>query len=114
MKYGIIIWGNSPNSILIFALQKRNVRIMADAGAPCACISSLTNFVIDNLEYFLTNLAVHNVNTRNRDHLHRPIANLSCFQKVHTFLATKYSSLPLNLKIFMNKRAEFKVTLVGT
>jgi hypothetical protein len=29
MKYGIIFWGNYPNSKMIFTLQKRNVRINA-------------------------------------------------------------------------------------
>jgi len=39
------------------------------------------NFYVNNQELFETNSWIHSVNTRNRDHLHRQLANLSCFQK---------------------------------
>jgi hypothetical protein len=39
------------------------------------------NFIVNNQEHFQTNSAMHSVNTRNKNQLHRPIANLSCFQK---------------------------------
>jgi hypothetical protein len=42
--------------------------------------------IIKNQENFQTNSAVHNFITRNTHHLHRPNANLSCFQK-RTFYA---------------------------
>jgi hypothetical protein len=48
---------------------------------PCEYISTLTNFVVNNQEHFQTNSAVHNVNTRNRDHLPTATANLLHFQK---------------------------------
>jgi hypothetical protein len=37
--------------------------------------------LVNNQECFQTNSAIHSVNTRDRDHLRRPTANLSCFQK---------------------------------
>jgi len=43
------------------------------------------NCVVNNQEHFQT--------TRNRDHFHRPTANLSYFQKVHTMLASKSSTV---------------------
>jgi hypothetical protein len=80
---------------MIFTLQKRIVRIIAGVKSrnscrnlfmrleilphPCEYIFTLMNFVVNNQEHFQTNSAVHCVNTRNRNHLHRPTANLSCF-----------------------------------
>ena len=42
---------------------------------------SLMSFSIGNQDKFQTNSSVHSINTRNKHHLHIPIANLSCFQK---------------------------------
>jgi hypothetical protein len=94
---------------MIFTLQKRTVRIIADVKSrnscrnlfmrleilplPCEYIFTLMNFVVNNQEHFQTNSVIHSVNTRNRDHLHRPTANLSCFKKVHTVLASKSSTV---------------------
>jgi hypothetical protein len=39
------------------------------------------NFIVNNQEIFETNSSVHNIKTHNKDHLHRPNANLSCFKK---------------------------------
>jgi len=44
-------------------------------------------------KHFQTNLALHSVSTRNRDHLHRPTASLSCFfKKMLSMLASKSST----------------------
>jgi len=122
MKYGIIFWGNSPNS-KIFTLQKRTVRIIAGVKCRNSCrslfmrleilplpyeyIFTLMNFVVNNQERFQTNSAIHS-NTRNRDHLHRPTANLSCFQKSAYYAGTKiFNSLPSNFRSLMNEKAQF-------
>jgi IS1 family transposase len=114
--------GNFPNSKMMFTLQKRNVRIIAGVMSknscrkpfmrlqifplPCEYIFSLMNFVVNNQELFQTNSAIHSVNTRNRDHLHRPVANLSCFQKSAYYVAIKiFNSLPSSLRSLMNKNA---------
>jgi len=56
----------------------------------CEYIFTLMNFVVKNRERFYTNSAIHSVNTRNMDHLHRPTANLSHLQnKVHIMFASK-------------------------
>ena len=57
---------------------------------PCQYILSLINFIINNQENFQTNsfIGLWNINTRNKHHLHRPDANLSC---VHFMLASKFS-----------------------
>jgi hypothetical protein len=93
MKFGIIFGGNSCNSKMIFTFQNKIVRIMAGAkprnscrslfrrleilSLPCEYIFSLMNCIANNQEHFHTNSAIHSVNTRNRGHLHRPVANLS-------------------------------------
>jgi len=51
------------------------------------------NFIIYNQENFQTNSSIHNTNTRNKLHLHRSNASLSCFQKVHSMLAQKFSTV---------------------
>jgi hypothetical protein len=56
---------------------------------PCPCILSLMNFVIDNQNNFQTNSSIHNINTRNRNHLCRPNADLSSFQKSKFFAVIK-------------------------
>ena len=97
MQYGIILGGNSSNSRRIFTLQKKLIRIMVSAHTRTPCrslfknleilpvpwqyIFSLMNFLVDNQENFKTNSSVHSINTRNKDHFHRPFTNLSCFQK---------------------------------
>jgi hypothetical protein len=97
MDYGMIFWGNSASVDKVFKLQKRTIRIMAGVRSRCSCrglfkrldvlpvpcqyIFSLMTFVVDNLGSFHTNSFVHGLNTRNKTQLHRPIANLSCFQK---------------------------------
>jgi hypothetical protein len=79
---------------------------------PCEYIFTLMNFVVNNQGLFQTNSARHSVDTRNRDHLHRPTANLSCFQKSTYYAGIKiFNSLPSNLRSLMNKKAQFKVAL---
>jgi IS1 family transposase len=128
MKYGIIFGGNFPNSKIIFTLQKRTVRIIAGVKSrnsrrnifmrveilpvPCEYIFTSMNFDVNNQEIFQTNSTIHSVNTRNRDHLHRPNANLPCFSKRAYYAGIKISSnLPSNLRSLIHKKAQFGVTL---
>jgi hypothetical protein len=125
IKYGIIFWGNSSYSIKIFILQKKIIRILADAQPrtscrslfkklqilpiPCQYIQSILNFVVNNQETFQTNLEIYNINTRNKHHLHRPNANLSCFQKSAYYAGIRiFTRLPLCLSVLMNDKAKFK------
>jgi IS1 family transposase len=87
---------------MILNLQKRTVTIIAGVKSrnscrnlfmrleilplPCEYTFTLMNYVVNNQEHFQTNSAIHSVNTRHRDHLHRPTANPSCFQKRDTVL----------------------------
>jgi hypothetical protein len=55
---------------------------------------------------------IHSINTRNKHHLHRPIANLSCFQKSTFYSSIRiFNSLPCNIKNLKNEKAQFKAAL---
>jgi IS1 family transposase len=128
VKYEIIFWGNSPNSRKIFNLQKKIIRIMIGAHARTSCrrlfkkldilpvpsqyIYSLINFFVNNHEDFQTNSSIHNTNMRNKHHLHRPTANISCFQKNALYSGIRiFNSLPCSITNLKNEKTKFKVTL---
>ena len=131
VSYAIILWGNSTYSRKIFTLQKKIIRIMMDAHRRTSCkmlfkkitdlngpkpiyiyIYSLIRFLIGNQDKFLTNLSVHSINTRNEHHLHRPIANLSCFQKGASYSGIRiFNNLPQSITNLWNEKPQFKVAL---
>jgi hypothetical protein len=79
---------------------------------PCQFIFSLMNFIVSNQENFQTNSSIHNINTRNKHHLHRPNANLSCSQKSIFYACIKiFNSLSRSLTVPKNKKAKFKLAL---
>jgi hypothetical protein len=128
-----IIWnhflgGNSTAADRAFILQKRIIRIMAGVGSrsscrslfkklailpvPCQYIFSLMMIVVDNQENFQTNSSIHGVDTRNKTQLHRPIVNLSCFQKGVSYVGVKiFNILPSSISNLRNDKLHFKVAL---
>jgi len=111
MTYGLIFWGNSNHSNIILRLQKRIIRIIEGIGGRDSCrehfkklkilplqsqyILSLLLFVINNRDYFMVNSETHNINTRTKSNLHRPISNLSAYQKGTYYSGIKvFNSLP--------------------
>jgi len=57
-------------------------------------------------------LSVHSINTRNKHHLHRPIANLSCFQKGASYSRIRFfNNLPQSITSLRNEKPQFKVAL---
>ena len=79
---------------------------------PCQYIFSLMNFTVNNKENVQTNSSIHNINTRNRHHLWRPNANLSCFQKSTSYDGIKiFNMVPHSLTIPKNEKTKFKVAL---
>jgi len=126
MSYGIILWGNSSYSRKIFILQKRIIIIIMGAHPRTSCrelfkkleiltipsqyIYSMMSFLIGNQDKFLTNLSVHSINTRNKHHLHRHIANLSCFQKGASYSGIRiFNNLPQSITSFRYEKPHFKV-----
>ena len=52
---------------------------------------------------------MHNINTRNKHHLHRPVANLSCFQKGVSHSGIRiFNSLPRSITILRMIRHSLK------
>ena len=79
---------------------------------PCQCIFSLMIFIINNQEHFETNSSIHNINTRNKNHLHRSNANLSCFWESTFYAGIKiFNRAPPSLTVFKNDEAKFKSPL---
>jgi hypothetical protein len=56
---------------------------------PCRYVLSLINLIINNHEFLQTSSSTHTINTRNKHHLHRPNANLTCFQKKYFYAGIK-------------------------
>jgi len=78
---------------------------------PCQYILLLMSFIISIQQYVQTNSSEHNINTRNKHHLHRLNANLSCFQKSTFYAGIKiFSSLPPSETVLKYK-AKFKAAL---
>jgi hypothetical protein len=79
---------------------------------PCQYVFSLMNSFVSNQESFQTNSSVHSINTRNEHHIHRPVANLSCFQKSAFYSSSRiFNSLPYSVTNLKNEKAQFKVAL---
>jgi hypothetical protein len=131
VMYGIMFWGNSPNSRKIFTLQKKTMRIMIGAHPRTSCrrlfkkldivplpsqyIYSLMNLFVNNQEHFQRNSSIHNINTRNKHHLYRPTANLSCCEKNAFYSGIRiFNSLPRSITNLKNEKTKFKVTLKNT
>jgi hypothetical protein len=115
MSYGIIFWGNSGHSNLIFRLQKEAIRIMMGLRYRQSCrkhfkelniltlklqyIFSLSLFVINNRHRFEANSEMHHVNTRTTYDLHYPLSQLSVFQKGVYYAGIKvFNGLPASMK----------------
>ena len=113
MSYGIIFWCNSPCSNSIFKIQKI-IRIITNAGQRVSChplfknlnilplysqyISSVLTFVVKNTDAIKSNLAIHNINTRQGFDLHPPITNLTKAQKAVYYFKFKIFNLSPNIK----------------
>jgi hypothetical protein len=117
LSYGIIFWGNSRFTNIIFKNQKKKkkkkriIRVITGTGRYDSCrelfrkleilllqsqyIFSLLVFVIKNKSYFTANSNIHDINTRfNRD-LHLPATNLTLVQKGVIFYGSRiYNQLP--------------------
>jgi len=52
----------------------------------------LIHFILNNQVNFHTSLAVQSINTRNKCHLYRTIANFHVFRKLYPMTAPKYST----------------------
>jgi len=115
MTYGLIFWGNSPDSIKIFRLQKKIIRIMMGCRCTDSCRKLFPNleilplpsqyilshllFMIRNKSQFQVNSEIHQINTRQQANLHQPSVNATKYQKgVHCIGVKVFNMLPIYIK----------------
>jgi len=128
ISYGIIFWGSSSYANKVFILQKKIIRIITNARPRDSCrevfkimeivtlysqyIYSLVLYTINNIHLFDANNEIHKYKTRNNNNLHRPIANLSKFNKGACISGIKvFNHLPQYIKTLTNDHKYFKSTL---
>ena len=128
MVYGIIFWGSSPLSDIIFKLQKRTIRIMMNVNNRQSCrdlfkklsilplhsqyILSLSLFVVKNIDKFKSNSEIHSINTRHRFDLFPPAAKLSKYQKGAYYSGIQiFNQLPQSIKCLSGNVKKFKTAL---
>ena len=69
-------------------------------------------FVVQNKNLFLTNNANHNIDTRQRDNLYLPQANLTIYQRGAYYSGIKFfNNLPLEIKIVGGNQETFEIAL---
>ena len=120
LSYGIIFWGYTPHSNMIFKMQKKAMRIMIGMRISDSCrehfrrlkilpvqsqyLLSLLLFVAENTEYFRQNSEIHSFNTKNKCNLHLPPTKLTIFQKGPYYSGIKaFNNLPTYIKKTFSK-----------
>jgi len=115
MTYGLMVWGNSPDSIKIFRLHKKIIRIMMGCKSRNSCrklfpnleilplpsqyILSLLLFMIRKNNQFQVNTKIHQINTRQHANLHQPSENVTKYQKgVYCIGVMVFNILPFFIK----------------
>jgi hypothetical protein len=128
ISYGIIFWGISSYSKIIFKTQKRIVQIITNSDKRDSCrelfkklgilrlqsqyILSLLVFVVKSKDSFKTNSDIHSFNTRFNHDIHIPVANLAIFKKGVWYSGTKiYNHLSPALKQLSHDVFKFKTAL---
>jgi len=128
MTYGLLLWGHSSESIKIFRLQKKIIRIMMGYRISDSCrklffnlkilplpsqyILSLLLFVIRINNQFLVNSEICHTDTRQHANFHQPSVNLNKYQKGVYYLDGKvFNKLPTYIKIESNIPKKFKLVL---
>jgi len=123
MSYGIMFWGNSPNTHIIFKMQKKGTYDNSDScrelfkelkilTLSSQYILSLLLLVIQNRGYFTSNSSFHNTDTRQKNDLHLPQVSLTMYQKGVLYSGiVVFNALPMTIKSISSNPKQFKVTL---
>jgi len=126
MTYGLLFWGHSTDSIKIFGLQKKIIRIMMSSRSsdscrklffnleilplPSQCILSLLWFMIRNKNLFLVNSEIYHINTRQHANFHQPSVNMTKYQKGVYYLGVKvFNKIPTYIKVESDNPKKFKL-----
>ena len=75
-------------------------------------VFSLLLFVVNNRQYFVSNSAYHNINTRRKNDLHLPRVSLAMYMKGVYYSGIKlFNGLPKAIKDISSKPGRFKTAL---
>jgi hypothetical protein len=128
LTYGIIFWGNTPYSNVIFRIQNKIVRIMVGVRnrdswreyfkrikilplqpLQSQYLLSLLLFVAENIDYFRLNSEIHGFNTKSKSSLHLPPSKLIVFQRGPYYSEIKaFNNLPTHVKNLLQTKKQFK------
>jgi hypothetical protein len=128
MTYGLLVWGNSPDSNKIFRIQKRIIRIMMGCRNRESCkklflnleilplpsqyILSLLIFMIRNKNQFLVNYEIYHFDTGQHANFNQPSVNVTNFQKGVSNVGTKvFNMLSSYIKVEFDNPKKFKLVL---
>ena len=128
MTYGLLFWGHLSDSIKIFRLHKKIIRIMMDCrnsdsrrklffsleNSPFASqhILSLLLLMIKNRNQFVVNSVLHHIDTRQHANFHQPYLNFTKYQKgVYQFGVKVFNMLPSYIQIQSDNPKIFKLIL---
>jgi hypothetical protein len=102
MKYRIIFWGIHHIATKLFTLQKKVVSIMMGIKSHNPYRLLFKTLLISALSKARA-MQTYSVNTRHMHCLHKPPANLSCFQKSAYYAGIKvFKNLPSGLNSLIN------------
>jgi IS1 family transposase len=114
VNYGIQPnWQNLAEKILNMTESTKarflNIAYHASQSTVRSNQTSLRSSYSHFLHHHQTNSAVYSVNARNKHFLHRPVANLACFQKSTYYSGINiFNNLSSSLKSLINEKAKFK------
>jgi hypothetical protein len=113
-------------SYIIFRIQKKAIRITEGCGNRVSCrnlfkklqtLPLTSQYVIfinvcSSKQIFFLNNENHNLNSRQRNNLYRPQANLTIYQKGAYYSGIKtFNNLPLEIKNVAGNQKKFKTAL---
>ena len=128
MAYGLPFWGSSTESIKVFKLQKRAIRVMMGCKSNQSCrelftklrilplpsqyILSLLMFLNKNKDKFTANSQIYHCATRQQSYFHQPIANWAKYQTGIGYMGVKvFNRLPINIKKEFDNSKKFRHSL---
>jgi len=124
LRYGLTLWGGDPESVRIFRLQKKVIRIIGEAGQhascrnlfkdlnilplPCLYINEVMCCVKSNMEKMKYNKEVHDSYTCQKSDLRTQFCRTIPFKNSSAYVSIKlYNKLPNTIKRLV-KIKEFK------
>jgi hypothetical protein len=79
---------------------------------PSVYLYSVMMFVVNNLDKFQLNSSVYGINTRNTEHLHRPVTHLSVYQTDVYYTGVRlFNRLATNIFTMKDEKILFRLAL---